>query len=160
MNVPSLLFSISVIIKYLFQEIYDHSLHVMPSDAGVADYFKEEKGKLFVPPDAYVRNKLQFLSAYTGIENDSINDYCKSFLKLARKAMPGGTKKLLTPFKNMVEEKKTTSDHAIKKARKLGYEEEHELTDDMACELALYSANEFLEDLKKTQDLVEEHQNA
>ena len=160
MNVSSLLFSISVVIKYLFQDIYEHSLHVLPSDAGVSDYFKEEKGKLFVPPDTYVRNKLQFLSAYTGMENDSINDYCKSFLRLARKVMPGRTKKLLLPFKNMVEEKKTTSDRMIEKARKLGYEDDCELTDDAACELALYSANEFLEDLKKTQDLVEEHQNA
>ena len=158
MNFPSLMLAISVVVKYLFQNVYDNSLKVTPSDEGVPEYFKIEGEKnLLVPPDPYVRRKLQYLSAYSGMENESVNGYCKSFLKLARKVMPNKTKRLLAPFEEMVEEGETVSDRIIKSARKLGYFDGEELTDDIAAELALEYANKFLDDLKETQDLVEEY---
>ena len=159
MSLPSLMFSISVVLKAIFQKVYDHSLQVVPSHIGMEDYFKEEGGKLYVPPDDYVRNKLQYYSAHPGMENNSINSYCRSFLKLARSAMRGKSKQLLRQFEDMVENRATLSDQLIIKAKKLGYEEGEQLTDATAAELALIHANDFLDDLEKTHDLVENHSN-
>ncbi len=158
-NFPSLMFSLSAALKYLFQDVYEHELQIVPSDAGVAEYFKEENGKLYVPPDSYVRKKLQYLSAYVGLENENVNDYCKAFLKLAKSVMPNSSKKLLEPFEKMVEEKKTVSDQILDDAKKLGYEDGVELTDEIAAKLALNHANRFLDDLEKTQQLLEQHSN-
>lgn len=158
-NLPSLMFSISVAVKYVFQEVYGHALRIVPSDDGIAEYFKEENGKLFVPPDAYVRKKLQYMSAYAGLENENVNGYCRSFLKLAKSAMPSRSRKLLAPFEEMVEKKKTVSDQIINDARRLGYEQGKKLSDEIAAKLALKHANRFLDDLEKTQQLVEKHKN-
>jgi hypothetical protein len=158
-NFPSLIFPITLAVKYLYQDVYEHELHVVPSDAGVAEYFKEEKGKLFVPPDEYVRKKLQYLSAYFGMENDSVRNYCKSFLKLAKSAMPSSSKKLLMPFEEMVEERRTVSDQIIERAEKLGYKTGEKLSQETAEKLALAHANLFLDDMEKTQKLVHEHKS-
>jgi len=159
MNLPSLLFSISVAVKYLYQDVYEHALHVVPSHTGVAEYFKEEKEKLFVPPDDYVRKKLQYLSAYFGMENSSVRNYCKSFLKLVKSVMPNSSKQLLKPFEEMVENKQTVSDQIIEQAKKLGYKTGEELPEDIAEKLALASANMLLDDMEKTQKLIEKHKN-
>jgi len=158
-NLTSSLFSIAVAVKYLFQNVYEHALHVVPSDAGIAEYFKEEKGKLFVPPDDYVRKKLQYLSAYLGMENDSVRNYCKSFLKLAKSVMPNSSKNLLKPFEEMVEEKRTVSDQILEHAKKLGYKPGEELPKEAAEKLVLAHANRLLDDLEKTQKLIEKHKS-
>ncbi|MAG16335.1 hypothetical protein CMO88_04705 [Candidatus Woesearchaeota archaeon] len=159
MNFPSLLFCISVAVKHLFQDVYEHSLQVVPSDIGVAEYFKEEKGKLFVPPDEYVRKKLQYLSAYVGMESDFVRSYCKSFLKLAKTLVPNSSKKFLRPFEEMVETEHTVSDKILHQAIKLGYKQGEQLPDEIAQKLALTNASQFLDDLEKTQDLIEKHKN-
>jgi len=158
MNMPSLLFRISAAVKYLFQEIYERSLHVVTSKEGVADYFMERSGELHVPPYDYVSKKLQYLSAYTGMDNEFVHNYCKSFLKLAKSSMPNGARKLLLPFQEMVDERQTTSDNILKKAKKLGYDE-GELSADVAEKLALDTANKFLDDLEHTHDLIEKHKS-
>ncbi len=158
-NLPSLMFSLSVALKYVFQGVYEHELQIVPSDAGIAEYFKEEEGKLFIPPDAYVRRKLQYISAYVGMENGNVNDYCRSFLKLAKSVMPNSSKKLLEPFETMVEEKKTVSDEILDDAKKLGYEEGKELSGELAAKLALKHASRFLDDLGKMQQLIEKHKS-
>ena len=58
----------------------------------------------------------------------------------------------------MVDEKQTTSDKIMKKARKLGYDE-GEITADIAQKLALDTANKFLDDLEHTHDLIEKHKS-
>ncbi len=158
-NFPSLMFSLSAAVKYLFQDVYEHELQIVPSDAGVAEYFKEDGGKLFVPPDNYVRKKLQYLSAYVGMENDDVNDYCRAFLKLAKSVMPNSSRELLKPFETMVEEKKTVSDEIVDDAKKLGYEEGKELSNELAAKLALNHASRFLDDLEKTRQLIEKHKS-
>ena len=159
MSFPSLMFSISVVVKSLFQEIYERSLNVVPSDVGIADYFRGEGKKLYVPPDDYVRNKLQYFSAHQGMENESVNAYCTSFLKLARQVMRGKSKQLLRPFEDMVENNATVSDRLLMQAKKLGYVHGEALSRNAAAELALIQANDFLDDLEKTHDLVEKHSN-
>lgn len=159
MNMPSLLFAISAAVKYIFQEIYENSLQVTPSDEGVADYFKVEKGKLFVPPDEYVRKKLQYLSAYMGMENESVRSYCHAFLGLAKNVMPQQARKLLEPFKEMVEYRHTVSDQIMHHAQKLGYAEGEEITPETARKLVLYQANNFLDDLEHADKLVGKYSN-
>ncbi len=158
-NFPSLMFSLSAAVKYLFQDVYEHELQIVPSDDGVAEYFKEEDGKLFVPPDSYVRKKLQYLSAYVGMENENIRDYCGAFLKLAKSVMPNCSRELLKPFETMVEKKKTVSDEILDDAKKLGYKEGGEISDELAANLALNHAGRFLVDLEKTQRLIEKHKS-
>ena len=72
--------------------------------------------------------------------------------------MPNGARKLLAPFQEMVDEKQTTSDKIMKKARKLGYDD-GEVSEDVAQKLALDTANKFLDDLEKTHDLIEKHKS-
>ena len=158
-NFPSLMFCISVVVKSLFQEVYERSLKVVPSDLGMTDYFRDEGKKLYVPPDDYVRNKLQYLSAHQGLENESVNSYCSSFLKLARSIMRGKSRQLLRPFEEMVENRQTVSDHIILKAKKLGYVHGEELSQSLAAKLAVGHANDFLDDLENTHDLIEKHSN-
>ncbi len=158
-NLPSLMFSLSVALKYVFQDVYEHALQIVPSDAGVAEYFKEENGKLFIPPDAYVRRKLQYVSAYVGMENENVNDYCRAFLKLAKSVMPSGSRELLKPFETMVEDKKTVSDEILDDAKKLGYEGGKEISGELAAKLSLNHASRFLGDLEKTRQLIEKHKD-
>ena len=160
MNFPSLIFSLAVAVKYLFKRIYENSLKIVPSVEGINEYFKEEKGQILVSTDTYVHDKLQFFSAYFGMDNDSLNEYCKRFLKLAKKVIPSSTRKVLTPFEEMVEEKKTVSDQVIKKAEELGYSNEERLPDEISSELSLYYAGKFIEDLKKSYKLIEKYENA
>ena len=112
-----------------------------------------------MPPDDYVRKKLQYLSAYLGMENDSVRNYCESFLKLAKSVMPNSSKNLLKPFEEMVEEKRTVSDQILEHAKKLGYKPGEELPKEAAEKLVLAHANRLLDDLEKTQKLIEKHKS-
>ena len=112
-----------------------------------------------MPPDDYVRKKLQYLSAYLGLENDSVRNYCKSFLKFAKAAMPNSSKKLLQPFEEMVDSRQTVSDQILAKAKKLGYTPGEDLPKDAAEKLALFYANKLLDDMEHAKKLIEKHSN-
>ncbi len=157
MNMPSTILGISVAVKYLLSEIYQHNLHVTSSDIGIAEYFKEEKGKLYVPPDSYVRKKLQYLAAYMGLDNHYVYNYCKAWLKTAKRVTPPKARKLLQPFEDMIEEKKTRSDHILELARGFGYRESVELSPEIGRKISLSQADEFLKDVKVTSKLVENY---
>ena len=59
----------------------------------------------------------------------------------------------------MVENNATVSDRLLMQAKKLGYVHGEALSRNAAAELALIQANDFLDDLEKTHDLVEKHSN-
>ena len=74
--------------------------------------------------------------------------------------MPPAARKLLAPFEEMAENRETVSDRIISKAKTLGFREDEALSDDAARQLAVEYSNLFLDDLEKTQKLVEEHHAA
>jgi hypothetical protein len=158
MNRPSLIFAISAMVKYIFEDIYDNSLHVVSSDMGIVDYFKEEDGKLYVPPDTYVRKKLQYLSAYVGMENDSIHKYAQAFLAFAKKKLPREARGLIAPFEDMTETRKTTSDAILKQAQSHGFQEGRPLPPAAARAIALHYSQVFLEDIERTEKMVKKYQ--
>ena len=79
MNHPVYVAGIGAIIKFVLKKLQEQYYAVTPSEIGIKEPFKIEKDIIYIPPYAYVRNELQKLSAYKGLESDAVYSYCKRF---------------------------------------------------------------------------------
>jgi len=145
----------SVLMKYVLRQIQQDFLLVMPSDIAIEEPFKVEGNVVFVPPHTYVRNKLQYLSAYKGLASKEILDYCKRFVKFATTLMHNRYKPVIKPITKILDEEETVSDAIIKKVRKMGYSTEDKLPQKVCQEIALYSSDRLLFGIDETRSTIE-----
>lgn len=156
-NLPSVVLATALIMKFVSKHIQENFVSIKISDEGVAYPFTMKDGFLLLPPDSYVINHLQVKSAYEGLENKEVYDYCSAFLKLGESLIPPDRQDFLIPLKKMLESGKTTSDQILDKAIKLGWKKGEELDSEVASKLALMSNDDFMDDLKKSKFLLESY---
>ena len=89
-----------------------------------------------IPPSTYVRNKLQYLSAYEGLANETMYKYCFALVQLAKNFIPEKKLFLLKPFDDMLDTRQTASDRIVKAVKDAGWDKE-KLTPKEAAALAL-----------------------
>ncbi|MBT4823644.1 hypothetical protein HN695_04600 [Candidatus Woesearchaeota archaeon] len=154
MNYPSNIMATSVLLKFCLMKIHREFLEVEPADIGIKEPFKIEDNRMYVPPHTFVRNKLQYFSAYEGLNNKHMENYVKRFLRMAKKFTNKSYQKSIRPVINMYEENNTVSTQILKKARKLGWEKETELDNETAQELSLHFTDKFYKDLVNTIELL------
>ncbi|PIN77415.1 hypothetical protein COV16_06815, partial [Candidatus Woesearchaeota archaeon CG10_big_fil_rev_8_21_14_0_10_34_8] len=147
MNHPQQIVSASALVKYVTKRIYEEELDVVPSDIAIKEPFKVENDKLYIPPDRYVYKNLQRASAYQGMDNKKIWNYCKCLLNFAKKAIPKENRSHILTFQNMLDEKKTMSDEILKSARKKGWRKNSILTQKTAEEISLNHADRLAKEI-------------
>lgn len=147
MNLLSYVAATSTLLTYLLREVQTNYVAVKPTELAVKEPFKLEGNTILVPPDFYVRKKLQYLSAYNGLDDWEIENYCRAFTKLAKTYVPADSRKLLRPIDKMLEERRTVSDKILREAGFKSEEPETELPNEVAAELAIRAAEHFEKDL-------------
>jgi len=155
MNFPSYIFSCSFLLKRILREIQENFLHVMPSDIGIEEPFKIEGNVVYIPPHTYVRNKLQYLSAYEGLSNDDIRNYCKGFTGLGKKLLDKEYWGIVKKASDLIQDNKTVSDILINQVRKKGYGTNEKVPNDICAEIACRHSKNLIKDIGKTKKLLE-----
>lgn len=151
MNRLPILLSVSILIQILLRHIQEGNVDVVPHDSAKTDPFRmdEKKKIIYIAPDTYVKGHLQKLSAYEGLANDEVYNYCKRAVELAER-LGGGERidPLLKPLLTMLSERKTTSDHIIDLAREFGYTNGGKVLPlKIASRIALRQARHMFEDI-------------
>ncbi|MCK4589659.1 MAG: hypothetical protein KAT77_04390 [Nanoarchaeota archaeon] len=154
MNYPEIFTAGSVLIKYVQRKIHQDFMKVVPSEIGIEEPFKREDNLVYIAPHTHVRKQLQYLSAYKGLEDKYMHMYCKRFFKFARNLINKRYIKVIQPFADMLDEKKTVSDLMLKKIRKKGYNPEKQVPDQVMAELALEMSQKTLNKIQKTEQMV------
>ncbi len=156
-NHPMYTTACGMMMKYVLRFIQDENINVIPSDIGIAEPFKVEGNVMYIPPHTHVRKTLQRNSAYEGLANDEVYEYCKTLLKLTNQCVPKEINILLDPFKKIIDERKTVSDKIIEFAKKKGADLKETLPKNIANEIALEHSGRLFKEIvltKKTlQDL-------
>ena len=154
MNHPLHIAGIGTIIKFVLKKLQDEYYAVVPSEIGIKEPFKVEGDTIYIPPYPHVRNELQRLSAYDGLENDAVYNYCKRFLKFAQLTMPKNCLKLIEPFKKMISTRKTVSDEILDYARKKGYRKNEKISNKLAADIALHHSGRLLNEIISTRGMI------
>ena len=154
MNHPIYIAGIGVIIRWVLKKLQEEYYAVVPSEIGIKEPFKVEGDVVYVPPYSYVRNELQKLSAYKGLESDINYNYCKRFLRFAASTMPKDRLKLIEPFKEMLNKRKTVSDEILDYARKKGFKKKESITNKLAAEIALKHSERLLREIISTRNII------
>ncbi|MFC1801329.1 hypothetical protein ACFLZB_02605 [Nanoarchaeota archaeon] len=155
MNYPQLITAASVLIKYVQKKIHQDFMKVIPSEIGLEEPFKVEGNIVYVAPHTYVRKNLQYLSAYKGLEDDTMYNYCKRFLKFSRSLLNKKYLPTIKPIENILQERKTVSDMIIKKVKKKGYGLEEQVPNSVMAEVALSLSKNIMKRIEKTEKIVE-----
>ncbi len=150
MNFMSVIIAVTVMLKFCLRKIQREFLEVVAADSGVEEAFKIEGPILYVPPQTYVRDKLQYWSAYKGYDNKNMYEYIKRFYAFAKSVMPKRYRKVIAPLSDMVENKTSMSDKILRHARYKGYLDDNKLSRQEAAEFALHYANQFSKDMENT----------
>src|SRR3989338_2108385 len=152
MNHPIHIAGIGVIIRWALKKLQEEFYAVVPSEIGIKEPFKVEGDVVYIPPYSYVRNELQKLSAYKGLDSDVIHNYCKRFLRFAQSTMPKDRLKLIEPFKEILNKRKTISDEILDYARKKGYKRNDKITDRLAADIALRHSEKLLREIVRSEE--------
>jgi len=136
MNHPDIIVAAAILIKFILKTIQEKFVLVKPSDFGKSSPFKYDGKTILIPPSTYVRNELQYLSAYEGLANDTVCKYCSALVQLAKNFIPEKKQFLLKPFDDMLSARQTASDRIIKAVEYAGWDKE-KLTPKEAATLAL-----------------------
>ncbi|MBN1156230.1 hypothetical protein JXA85_01315 [Candidatus Woesearchaeota archaeon] len=152
MNHPKYIVGIGGMIKFVLKKLQEEHYAVVPSDIGIKEPFKIEGDIIYIPPHSYVKKQMQYLSAYEGLDNEMVYDYCKRFLKLTASCMPKEKLKLIAPFKKMIENKKTVSDHIIDFARRKGYK--NKIPNQLAAEIALNQSKKLVSEVCEIKEMI------
>lgn len=152
-NLLNISLSISVMIKFILRAIHYEQYHVLPSDAAVREPFKLEGKMILIPPHMYVRNELQYRSAYYGLADREMYKAAAGFVKLARKMMSKEYRHTIKPIEGMLEKRKTVSDQILQYVRKKGYSTKDILPQEVSCEIALRYANKLVKEIEKTKKM-------
>jgi carboxylate-amine ligase len=146
MNLLSILFSVSTMIKYSLRKIQREFIEVIPADYGLKSSFKIDNGILYIPPFATVNN-LQKRSAYDGLASKSMYEYTKRFLNFSKTIITKKYHPLLKPVNDMVDSRKTISDQVFSYAKRKGFVDDGKISQEGAKSLALYSNKLFEKDI-------------
>ena len=155
MNHPLLILGISTFIKNILQKVQQEFIKVVPSDTGLKEPFKLEGKAMYIPPDSHVRGELQRASAYEGLDNNRIYQYCKRALKLVKQLTPKDESKFIVPFENMLSSRQTVSDELLLEAKKKGYKKQDALPQKVAAELALNHSKRLFKEIVLTRKLIQ-----
>ena len=156
MNHPIYIAGIGVIIRWTLKKLQEEFYAVVPSEIGIKEPFKVEGDIIYIPPYPYVRNELQKLSAYKGLDSDVIYNYCKRLLRFAASTMPHDRLRLLKPFQEMLNKRKTVSDEIIDYARNKGYKRNDKITNKLAADIALRHSERLLREIVSTRKIIED----
>lgn len=154
MNHPIYIAGIGVIVRWILKKLQEEYYAVVPSEIGIKEPFKVEKDVIYIPPYSYVRNELQKLSAYKGLESDAVYNYCKKFLRLAESVMPKDRTNLIKCFKQMLKKRKTVSDEILDFARKKGFKRKEPISNRLAAEIALKHSEKLISEINLTRKRV------
>jgi len=150
MNHPKYLMGASVLVKYVLRKIQQDFMKVVPSDIGIEQPFKVEGDIVYIPPHTYVRNTLQRLSAYKGLKNNNLYEYCKRFFRFAKQYSHKRYNNILADLNELLMKRETVSDMLIKKVKRKGYALDKELPKALCSELALDSAHQLSKEIDAT----------
>ncbi len=154
-NYISTVIAITVLLKYALKKIQRDFVEVIPADFGISEAFKIENEIMYIPPHSMIRNRFQPWSAYVGYENDQMHEYAKRFYNFAKSVTPKAYQKIIQPIGDMIEHKQSMSDQILKFAKRKGYMDDKDISQENAAEMALFYAKTFPKDLEKTKDLLE-----
>ena len=155
MNHPKYCIACSVLIKFIQRKVHQEYLRVIPADIGIEESFKVEGNTLLVPPHTYVRKTLQPKGAYDGLEDKEVYDFCKRFLKFARKCVPKRYQPAIKPLVSLFQRKKTVSDIWLGYAKKKGYGKKDRIPNDVCAEFALRSSAQLYEEIENTKKVIQ-----
>jgi len=153
-NHPIYIAGIGTAIKFIMKKLQEEFYAVVPSEIGIKEPFKVEKDIIYIPPYSYVRNELQKLSAYRGFDSDIAYNYCKRFLRFAESTIPKDRLKLIGPFKEMLNKRKTVSDEILDYARKKGYKRNDKITNKLAADIAVRHSERLLREIIATREMI------
>lgn len=137
MNHPDIVVAVAIMVKFIIKEVQDRFIKVVPSESAIAEPFKFDGDRIFIPPDSHVRNELQKLSSYEGLDSDKILNYCQCLLRLAKELVPENRKHFLKPVEDMLRHRRTASDRIVEVAKEIGIDTRKEISPGEAAKLAL-----------------------
>ncbi len=136
-NYPQYMIGAGILLKFLFREIQQDFLKVVPADITVEEAFKREGNVVYIPPHTTVRNILQRESAYNGFSSKKIRKYTTRFLRFIKPSLHKEYMPALKPLLSLIKKKKTVSDRIISSAKRKGFNLDSELSKKEAAEIAL-----------------------
>ena len=149
--------SVSIVISSVLKAIQEDYIKVECSDIAVCEPFKIDKKTIYIPPDTYVINELQKLSAYKGLESEVMWYYCKRLLSLVKILEGKKIEWLLEPLDKMIKDKMTVSDEIMAEAKKLGYENyKKPIPNEIAAEIAINHSKRLFKEIVLVQKFLEE----
>lgn len=154
-NHPVYIAGAGTMIKYILRKLQEEFYTVVPSEIGIKEPFKVEGDLIYIPPFSYVRNELQGLSAYKGLESDAVYNYCRRFLRFSQSVMPTNFLKLTKPFEEMLRKRKTVSDEILDYARRRGFRKGQEISNRLAAEIALHHSSRLLREIVSTKKIID-----
>lgn len=149
-NYMSNMIAVTALLKFCLKKIQREFIEVIPADFGIEEAFKIEGDKMYIPPHTYVRNRLQYWSAYKGYNQKEMYDYAKRFYLMAKQLVPKSYNQLLSPLWDMIENKKSMSDRILSHAKYKGYMNQNRISDQDAKELTLHYTKKFPKDVELT----------
>jgi hypothetical protein len=154
MNSPSMIVSLSAVLKTITRYINKNKIDILPSEIGNDNPFKLEDNTLYVPEFKYLKENLQKKSALYGIKDNEVFNYCNSLIKLVKKIIPENKKIILNKFSEILEEKETTSDRIIDFVKKKQGEDFY-IQEETAKNVAIDSARRLFKDILITKKMYE-----
>ena len=152
MNHPKYFAGVAVLFKSIQRVIQQEFYRVEVSDIGIKEPFKVEGKTIYIPPESYVKLKLQPASAYKGFEDKDVYNYVKRFFNFAKKHANKDYLKLLIPLNNLIERKKTVSDIIIKRVKQKGYSLNDHIPQNVCAEIALKHSEQFVKETYQIKD--------
>ena len=158
MNHPKYIVGIGVLIKLVLKRLQEEHYTVIPSEIGIKEPFKAEKDIIYIPPYSYLKNTLQNLSAYKGLDSDIIYNYCRRFLRFAASTMPKDGLRLISPLNDMLKKRKTISDEIIDYAKKRGFKKnDRGISNKLAAEISLNHSERLINEIEEAKRLINSH---
>jgi len=154
MNHPKYFAGTTILLKSIQRVIQQEFYKVEVSDIGIKEPFKIEGETIYIPPESYVKLKLQPASAYKGFEDKEVYNYVKRFFNFAKKHANKDYLKLLTPLKNLIERKQTVSDVQIKRVKQKGYSLNDYIPQNICAEIALKHSAQFVKETYRIKDRI------
>ena len=156
-NHPQYIAAIGLMMKFVMRRIQDEVYTVVPSEIGITEPFRVEGDVIYIPPYSYVENTLQYLSAYEGLENGIVHEYCRRFLRFAKSAIPNDRQVFLRPLERMLAERKTVSDEILDFAARKGYAKGERIPNSLAAQIALLHARRLEREILDMKRLLERY---
>lgn len=152
-NLLSINLGVSVMMKFILRAIQQDFYHVIPSDLALDEPFKLEGNIIFIPPQTHVRNNLQYKSAYFGLSDKDMVDYCNRFYNLAKKLVYKEYIPALRTIKNIIDKKMTISDKIIQYVKKSGYTLNQNIPQEICRKISLNYSKRLRRDIERVKKI-------